>query len=99
VPHQLAADGPSFEITVSHDGLAALLQVTGRVDCFAGPALATVVQALVEAGQDAVIDLTDVATPDASGLDALAKVVDELERSGHRLEVRQPQVLCTPTPA
>ena len=86
---------PGFEITVSHDGLAALLQVTGQVDPFAGPALATVVQALVESGQDAVIDLTEVAALDPTGLDALAKVVAELERAGHRLQVRQP----APAPA
>ena len=91
----LPVEVPGFEITVSHHGLAALLQVTGQVDPFAAPALATVVQAVVASGQDAVIDLTQVAALDATGLDALAKVVAELESAGRRLQVRQP----TPAPA
>lgn len=94
----LAVEVPGFEITVSHDGLAALLQVTGRVDPFAGPALATVVQSLVESGQEAVIDLTEVATLDATGLDALSKVVADLTKTGRHLSVRHPG-LPAPVPA
>lgn len=88
--HDQAAADAGFEITVSHHGLAALLHVTGQVDIFAGPALATVVQALVESGQEAVIDLTEVATLDTAGLDALSRVVAELALAGRHLSVRQP---------
>jgi anti-anti-sigma factor len=73
---------------------ATIVNVTGEVDLFAAPMLATALQHALEGESPVIVDLSDCSLFESAGLNALLSADLDPERSGPRFLVVRPPDSC-----
>jgi anti-sigma B factor antagonist len=82
--------GPELVLTTDRNGDQVVLAVQGELDAYTAPALEDHIAALLaEQTKELLLDLSQTAFLDSSGLRALLTVHRRLEGSGGRLELRE----------
>jgi anti-sigma B factor antagonist len=73
---------------------ATIVSVTGEVDLFAAPTLASALQRALEGESPVIVDLSDCSLFESAGLNALLSADLDPERSGPRFIVVRPPHSC-----
>jgi anti-anti-sigma factor len=79
-----------FGIRSSWEGDTAIIVVRGEIDLSTAPEMKTAVEAIPEAAQRVVIDLSESTFLDSAGIDTLLRCRRELDRRGIELRVVSP---------
>lgn len=82
------SDAVTMQVVVEGD--RALCLLTGELDSTTSPHLRGVLNERLDAGQDAVIDLSSVSFIDSSGLGVLVGALRRFQESGRVLSLRAP---------
>lgn len=77
-----------IDVTV-HDG-EAVCRLAGELDSISGPALRVVLNEQLDAGRDAVIELSALRFIDSSGIGVLVGVLKRFQATDRRLALRAP---------
>lgn len=86
-------DASEFTMSVDRRGDAATVEVGGELDAYTAPKLRTCLEELMDSGRchDIVIDLSDVAFVDSTGLGVIVGVHRRMRSAGARLCLASPR--------